>query len=97
MGQNIFYFKIESVFVNALCSKLYDFVLSCYYIFVRFIYVHLHVIEDEGALAPGSIQFENVSGEDLTTPAVDIFTLDFDVSGQKEDFTTHVDSVLSLS
>ena len=65
-------------------------------IFLRAV-VDLHVIEDQGALAPSSIHFEDVSGEDLSTPAVYILTLNLDVSAQKEHFSAHIDSILGFS
>lgn len=54
----------------------------------------LDVVEDDLALAPRSIGFEVVSGEDLATPAISVFSLNLDVSRQENDFCSHVNSIV---
>ena len=58
---------------------------------------NLNMVEYDLALSPCTIRLEHVCGENLTTPAVGILTYDLNVPREKNDFTTHVDSIIVLS
>lgn len=58
---------------------------------------NLNMVEDDLSLSPCTIRLEHVCGENLTAPAVSILTNNLNVSCEKNNFTTHIDSIIVLS
>jgi len=65
--------------------------LEC--VFLRAV-VNLHVVHDKVTFAHSAVTLHKIGCHDLTTPSVCIFTINLDVTGEHENFSTDVNSVV---